>query len=130
MRSIKEFNRALFRLGDGIEVRPAGGFGTCPAFDSTTDISTQLRATYEATMPELYFGARPLPTWEEISAGRVTEQHAPDRLLPAAMLSPLATASSTRSDRTRSWSPSSRATGSPISSTPPSTRPPTSRTLV
>jgi predicted nucleotidyltransferase component of viral defense system len=73
MRSVEEINRAFFG-GDAIEVRPAGGFGMCPAFDSTSDISTQLRATYESTMPELYFGARPLPTWEEICA-RVTEHH-------------------------------------------------------
>ncbi len=74
MRSVEEINRAFFG-GDGIEVRPAGGFGTCPAFDSTSDISTQLRAAYESTMPELYFGAGRLPTWEEI-CGRVTEQQA------------------------------------------------------
>lgn len=74
MRSVEEINRAFFG-GDGIEVRPAGGFGTCPAFDSTSDISTRLRAAYESTMPELHFGAGPLPTWEEI-CGRVTEQQA------------------------------------------------------
>jgi hypothetical protein len=73
MRSVEEINRAFFG-GDAIEVRPAGGFGMCPAFDSTSDISTRLRATYEPTMPELYFGARPLPTWEEICA-RVNEHH-------------------------------------------------------
>lgn len=74
MRSVEEINRAFFE-GDGIEVRPTGGFGTCPAFDSTNEISTQLRAAYESTMPELYFGAGPLPTWEEV-CGRVTKHHA------------------------------------------------------
>jgi hypothetical protein len=74
MRSVEEINRAFF-AGDGIEVRPPGGFSTCPAFDATSDISAQLRATYESTMPELYFGAGPLPTWEEI-CGRVIEHQA------------------------------------------------------
>jgi predicted nucleotidyltransferase component of viral defense system len=73
MRSVEEINRAFFG-GDGIEVRPADGFASCPAFDPTSDISTRLRAAYESTMPELYFGAGPLPTWEEV-CGRVTEQH-------------------------------------------------------
>ena len=73
MRSVEEISRAFFG-GDGIEVRPAGGFASCPAFDPTSDISTRLRAAYESTMPELYFGAGPLPTWEEI-CGRVAEQH-------------------------------------------------------
>ena len=38
----------------------AEGFGSCPAVDSSSDISIQLQATYEATMPALYFGADPL----------------------------------------------------------------------
>lgn len=65
MRSVEAISRTFFG-GDGIEVRPPGGFGTCPAFDPTSDVSTQLRAAYESTMPQLYFGAGPLPTWEEI----------------------------------------------------------------
>jgi Nucleotidyl transferase AbiEii toxin, Type IV TA system len=71
LRSVEEINDAFFS-GDGIEVRPAGGFATCPAFDSNSDVSTKLRAAYEGTMPELYFGAGPLPTWEAI-CGRVVE---------------------------------------------------------
>ncbi len=74
MRSVEEINQAYF-AGDGIEVRPAGGFATCQAFDVTTGISTRLRAAYESTMPELYFGAGPLPSWEAI-CGRVAERHA------------------------------------------------------
>ena len=73
MRSVEEINRAFFG-GDGIEVRPAAGFASCPAFDPTSDISTRLRAAYESTMPELYFGAGPLPAWNEI-CGRVAQQH-------------------------------------------------------
>jgi hypothetical protein len=74
MCSVEEVNRAFFG-GEGIEIRPAGGFAACPAFDSTSNISSQLREAYESTMPELYFGAGTLPTWEEICA-RVAEQHA------------------------------------------------------
>ncbi len=72
MRSVEEINRTFF-AGDGIEVRPAGGFASCPAFDPTSDISTRLRAAYESTMPELYFGTGPLPAWDEICS-RVAEQ--------------------------------------------------------
>jgi len=74
MRSIEEINRSFFG-GGGFEVRPSDGFGACPAFDLSTAISTQLRAAYELTMPELYFGEHPLPTWEEICA-RVAERRA------------------------------------------------------
>lgn len=73
MRSVEEINRAFFG-GDGVEVRPASGFATCPAFDSTNAISTRLRAAYEATMPELYFGTSPLPTWEQVCS-RVAALH-------------------------------------------------------
>lgn len=74
MRSIEEINLTFFG-GAGIEVRPGDGFSSCPAFDLATDISSQLRAAYEATMPELYFGTSPLPTWEDI-CGRVAERGA------------------------------------------------------
>lgn len=72
MRSIEEINRSFFG-GDGTDVRRAGGFGACPAFDPTSEISARLRDPYETTMPELYFGASPLPAWEDI-CGRVAEQ--------------------------------------------------------
>jgi hypothetical protein len=49
------------------------GFGSCPAFDSSSDISIQLQATYEATMPALYFGADSLPDWVAICR-RVAER--------------------------------------------------------
>ncbi|HVA08663.1 MAG TPA: nucleotidyl transferase AbiEii/AbiGii toxin family protein [Acidimicrobiales bacterium] len=74
MRSVEEINRAYFK-GDGIEARPAGGFARCPAFDTASGISNQLRATYETTMPQLYFGSGPLPAWADICA-RVSENHA------------------------------------------------------
>jgi hypothetical protein len=73
MRSVEKINHAFFG-GDGIGVRPAGGFASCPASESTNAVSTGLRAAYEATMPELHFGTSPLPTWEEI-CDRVTAQH-------------------------------------------------------
>ena len=37
--------------------------------------STSIRVEPEITMPELYFGANPLPPWESICA-RVAEAHA------------------------------------------------------
>ena len=74
MGSIAEINQAFF-AADGVEIRPHGGFATCPAFDPASDISTQLRDAYETTMPELYFGADPRPTWEDICV-RVSEQRA------------------------------------------------------
>ena len=73
MSSIAEINREFFGNGDDIEVRPPGGFGSCPAFDSSSDVSIQLRATYEATMPALYFGSDPLPDWVAICR-RVAER--------------------------------------------------------
>ncbi len=59
--------------GDGLEVRPSGGFANCPAFDPRNTVSTRLRAACEATMPGLYFGSARLPTWEQI-CDRVNEQ--------------------------------------------------------
>ena len=72
LRSVEDVNRSFFG-GGGLEVRPSGGFAHCPAFELTSDISSQLREAYESTMPELYFGTGPLPTWEEI-CDRVNEQ--------------------------------------------------------
>jgi predicted nucleotidyltransferase component of viral defense system len=74
MRSIEDINRTFFG-GGVVEVRPAGGFGTCPAFEPTGTVSSRFRVAYESTMPDLYFGSGPLPSWEEI-CGRVAEQHA------------------------------------------------------
>jgi len=48
------------------EVRPEGGFATCVAFDPGSETSKRLRDGYTSTMPELYFGRGPLPTWEAI----------------------------------------------------------------
>jgi hypothetical protein len=63
----------VFHRGAYVEVRPVGGFGSCPTFDSSSDVSIRLQATYEATMPALYFGADPLPDWVAICR-RVAEQ--------------------------------------------------------
>jgi len=73
MGSIAEINREFFGTGDEIEARPPEGFGLCPAFDSSSDVSIQLRATYEGTMSALYFGSEPLPGWEAICQ-RVAER--------------------------------------------------------
>ncbi len=73
LSSIAEINREYFGNGDDIEVRPPEGFGYCPAFNSSSHVSVQLRATYEATMPALYFGSDTLPDWVAICR-RVAEQ--------------------------------------------------------
>ncbi len=73
MASVEEITRRYFG-GDNAEMRPAEGFATCPAFDPHSPVSALFRAGYESTMPELYFGAGPLPTWESICT-RVAEAH-------------------------------------------------------
>lgn len=66
MTSIEDITRAHFAGSSETEVRPEGGFAMSPAFDIDAEVSLRLRASYETTMPELYFGTDPLPTWEEI----------------------------------------------------------------
>lgn len=73
IRSIEAITREHFGGSDATESRPADGFATSPAFDLDSTVSLRLRAAYEATMPVLYFGASPLPTWDEI-CGRVEER--------------------------------------------------------
>lgn len=57
-----------------LEVRPTDGFASSPVFNETGSISKQFQEAYESTMPELYFGTDPLPTWSEICT-RVGECH-------------------------------------------------------
>ncbi len=64
--SIEETTREHFDKGDNTQLRPPGGFAMTRAFDVTTDVSQRLRSSYDATMPELYFGASALPAWDEI----------------------------------------------------------------
>lgn len=64
--SIGQITRAYFGGSETASVRPDGGFATSFAFDPITSTSAWLRRVYEATMPELYFGSAPLPSWEEI----------------------------------------------------------------
>ena len=70
--SIDEITQQFFGGNEGVSVRPDGGFAISPAFDPASTISARLRATYDTTMPELYFGRDPLPTWEQVCA-RVAE---------------------------------------------------------
>jgi hypothetical protein len=65
---IETITHAHFSGGDDLELRPTGGFASSPAFDLASDVSARLRATYEETMPELYFGVGSLPAWDEICA--------------------------------------------------------------
>jgi predicted nucleotidyltransferase component of viral defense system len=66
MSSIETVTREHFGGTENSELRPDGGFAASPAFAIETDVSSRLRTSYEATMPELYFGAAPPPTWEAI----------------------------------------------------------------
>lgn len=68
MRDIDEITAAFFGGSKDSTGRPAGGFASSPAFDPASSASIRLRAAYETTMPELYFGDPPLPTWDEICA--------------------------------------------------------------
>ena len=61
--SIEEFTREYFGGSEGVEVRPLDGFASISGFDIDSDVSTRLQSAYEATMPELYFGTEPLPSW-------------------------------------------------------------------
>jgi hypothetical protein len=71
--SIDDVTERFFGGAAGVSARPGDGFASSPAFDPTTSTSARFRTAYEATMPELYFGNAPLPTWEQICA-RVAEQ--------------------------------------------------------
>lgn len=66
MENIEAVTRTYFGSREDAELRPPGGFATCPAFAPDSAVSLRLRSAYEATMPELYFGTDPLPTWDEI----------------------------------------------------------------
>jgi hypothetical protein len=66
IENIDEITQRFFGGAAGVSVRPEGGFATSPAFDPATSASARCKAAYQATMPELYFGGAPLPTWGAI----------------------------------------------------------------
>lgn len=68
IESIDEVTRSHWGGTESQSVRPGGGFASSPAFDPSSPVAAELRAAYEATMPELYFGKDPLPAWEQICA--------------------------------------------------------------
>lgn len=75
MEEIAEITSAHFaKTDERIEVRPDGGFAQSPAFRLDSDVSDRLRAIYEQTMPKLYFGSDPLPSWVAIADRMI--QHA------------------------------------------------------
>lgn len=67
LASVEGITRQFFG-GTSVDVRLVEGFAACPAFDPQTPVSASLLTSYEATMPELYFGATPLPAWDLICA--------------------------------------------------------------
>jgi hypothetical protein len=73
IEEVAEITQAHFTKTDQpTEVRPKDGFAGSPAFDLNSNVSERLRTAYEETMPQLYFGTDPLPSWEAI-AGRVIQ---------------------------------------------------------
>jgi len=64
--SIDEVTQKFFGGVEGKSGRPDDGFAGSPAFDAASSTSARLRDTYELTMPELYFGREPLPSWDDI----------------------------------------------------------------
>jgi hypothetical protein len=73
--SIDEIAQKFFGAPEGESARREEGFASSPAFDPTTSTSARLRTTYETTMPELYFGSEPLPSWDQV-CGRVAQYQA------------------------------------------------------
>lgn len=64
---IAEVTQAHFAKTDApVEVRPEGGFAESPAFKLDSNVSERLRTAYEETMPQLYFGTDPSPSWNAI----------------------------------------------------------------
>lgn len=66
VENIDEITRQFFSGDADSSARPDGGFAASAAFDLSSSISAKLRLAYETTMSELYFGADPLPEWDEI----------------------------------------------------------------
>jgi hypothetical protein len=73
IESVASINRTYFDGVESEQVRPFGGFATCQVFEFNSDSSRRLQLAYEETMPELYFGKDPLPSWKDICE-RVTEK--------------------------------------------------------
>jgi hypothetical protein len=73
--SIENVTQRFFGSYAGVAARPSEGFAACAMFHPTASESVRLRESYESTMPELYFGRTPLPSWETICE-RVTDHAA------------------------------------------------------
>jgi hypothetical protein len=63
MRNIDEVSESYFGGG---ELRPIGGWARSPAFDPDGPSSRLLRAAYDATMADLYFGPGDPPAFREV----------------------------------------------------------------
>jgi hypothetical protein len=73
LSSIVETDRIFFSK-ENVE-RPSPKFTVEPIFNIETTTSQKLRSAYESTMRELFFGAGPLPTWEQICNRVVANEH-------------------------------------------------------
>jgi Nucleotidyl transferase AbiEii toxin, Type IV TA system len=70
---IDEITQRYFGATEGTSTRPERGYAASPAFDPFTSVSARIRQAYDTTMPALYFGHGPLPSWDEICR-RVNER--------------------------------------------------------
>lgn len=71
MASVNGISRQYFG-GTNADLHSVDRIAASPAFDPGSSVSARFRAGYEATMPDLYFGVSPLPSWEAICA-RIVE---------------------------------------------------------
>jgi hypothetical protein len=66
LENVTSINRTYYGALEEENVRPSGGFATCRVFNLDSAASQRIHVAYEQTMPELYFGSDPLPSWEQI----------------------------------------------------------------
>lgn len=66
LENVTSINRTYYGALEEENVRPSGGFATCRVFNLDSAASQRIHVAYEETMPELYFGSDPLPSWEQI----------------------------------------------------------------
>lgn len=66
IKSIDQITHRYFASSAGKSTRPPEGFASSPAFDLANSVSARLQQSYQTTMPELYYGSEPLPTWDAI----------------------------------------------------------------
>ena len=64
--SIDAITQQFFGGTQGDLSRPPRGYASSPAFTPGSSVSERLQLSYESTMPDLYFGVGPVPTWTDV----------------------------------------------------------------